>query len=294
MKAMYTNMAENRRQALEELRQDPEDRMYDGQGRSDYASQAQALSGKSENGYWTRPTEMFARAFESWVFDKVTAMGARVRTTWCMGSRDEFAGGGYRGNPYPTGEERARTSMLRRQVGKHRKNQGDGQGRSALHTSTAPTRPGSAQDKAVMQAIADGKNTRDVLRLVANGSKARSCARWRNTAEGRYHARHRVWPYRQGQEGQPDPRPVPGQERHDCRCCSQCRYAAERIFMHEAMHAATMRALKKGGLARVQLQKLMAHVQKQKGAAGFYGMQNVDEFVAEVFTNPDFRLHCAR
>lgn len=108
MKAMYTNMAENKRQALEELRQDPEDRMYDGRGRSDYASQAQELSGKSENGYWTRPTEMFARAFESWVFDKVTAMGARSDYLVHGVEEDRFAGGGYKGNPYPTGEERAR------------------------------------------------------------------------------------------------------------------------------------------------------------------------------------------
>lgn len=108
MKAMYTNMAENKRQALDELRQDPEDRMYDGRGRSDYASQAQELSGKSENGYWTRPTEMFARAFESWVFDKVTAMGARSDYLVHGVEEDRFAGGGYRGNPYPTGEERAR------------------------------------------------------------------------------------------------------------------------------------------------------------------------------------------
>lgn len=108
LKAMYQNMAQNKRQALNELRGDPEGTMYAGRGRSDYASQAQALSGKSENGYWTRPTEMFARAFESWVFDKVTAMGARSDYLVHGVEEDRFAGGGYKGNPYPTGEERAR------------------------------------------------------------------------------------------------------------------------------------------------------------------------------------------
>jgi len=107
-KAMYQRMAENKQQALEELRKDPEDTMYSGRGRSDYAGQAQALSGKSEKGYWLRPTEMFARAFESWVFDKVTAMGARSDYLVHGVEETRFAGGGYKGNPYPTGEERAR------------------------------------------------------------------------------------------------------------------------------------------------------------------------------------------
>lgn len=108
LKAMYQRMAENKRQALEELRQDPEDTMYAGRGRSEYANQAQALSGKSTKGYWTRPTEMFARAFESWVFDKVTAMGARSDYLVHGVEGDRFAGGAYKGNPYPSGEERAR------------------------------------------------------------------------------------------------------------------------------------------------------------------------------------------
>lgn len=108
MKAMYQNMVQNKREALNELRNDPEGKLYAGRGRSDYAQQAQALSGKSVDGYWVRPTEMFARAFESWVFDKVTAMGARSDYLVHGVEEDRFAGGGYKGNPYPTGEERAR------------------------------------------------------------------------------------------------------------------------------------------------------------------------------------------
>ena len=105
-KAMYQRGAESRLQALDELRKDPEDKMYP-KGRSSYAGQAQALSGKSTSGYWTRPTEMFARAFESWVFDKVTAMGARSDYLVHGVEEDRFAGGNYKGNPYPTGAERA-------------------------------------------------------------------------------------------------------------------------------------------------------------------------------------------
>ncbi len=163
-------------------------------------------------------------------------------------------------------------------------------GQGTANFAANPARlPGSTQDKAVMRAIADGKNARDVLRLIANGSKdpfLRQVARLLLKAG--------ITPNIQfghiGKTAKGDP--IHGQYRgksDTIAIAGSAEYAAERIFMHEAMHAATMRALKKGGLVRVQLQKLMAHVQKQKGAAGFYGMQNVDEFVAEVFTNPDFQ-----
>lgn len=105
-KAMYLRGIESRKQALEELRKDPEDKTYP-KGRSSYAGEAQKLVGKSATGYWTRPTEMFARAFESWVFDKVTAMGAKSDYLVHGVEEDRFAGGGYKGNPYPTGQERA-------------------------------------------------------------------------------------------------------------------------------------------------------------------------------------------
>lgn len=150
-------------------------------------------------------------------------------------------------------------------------------------------RPGSAQDKAVMQAIADGKSARDVLRLVANGSKdpfLRQVARMLLKAG--------ITPNIQfghiGKSAKGDP--IHGQYRgksDTIAIAGSAEYAAERIFMHEAMHAATMRALKKPGLPKLQLQKLLEHVRKQGGAAGFYGLTNVDEFVAEVFTNPDFQ-----
>ncbi|MCA0214515.1 MAG: hypothetical protein LCH79_15225 [Proteobacteria bacterium] len=106
MKAAYQRGVEARQKGLEELRKDPDDKTYP-KGRSMYAGEAQKLVGKSATGYWTRPTEMFARAFESWVFDKVAAMGARSDYLVHGVEEDRFAGGDYKGNPYPTGTERA-------------------------------------------------------------------------------------------------------------------------------------------------------------------------------------------
>lgn len=163
---------------------------------------------------------------------------------------------------------------------------------SANYEGAAQRRPASAQDKAVMQAIADGKSARDVLRVTASGSKdpfLRQVARMllktgiTPNIEFGHIGLHKGNPIHGQYRGQSDTIAIAG----------SAEYAAERIFMHEAMHAATMRALAKPGLIRLQLQKLAAHVRKQPGAAGFYGISdkngNVDEFVAEAFTNPDFQ-----
>lgn len=39
----------------------------------------------------------------------------------------------------------------------------------------------------------------------------------------------------------------------------------------------------------IQLRRLYEHVKGRQGVAGFYGIKDIDEFVAEVFTNPDFQ-----
>lgn len=65
--------------------------------------------------------------------------------------------------------------------------------------------------------------------------------------------------------------------------------AAERNFLHEAMHAATIRALGRKGLASGQMKALFEHVKKNGNLKGMYGMSDVDEFVAEAFSNPKFQ-----
>lgn len=74
---------------------------------SSYFDQANKLSGKAgERGYWSRPTEMFARAFESYIFDKVKEQGGRSDYL-VHGVEPERYRTGYKGNPYPDSDRPA-------------------------------------------------------------------------------------------------------------------------------------------------------------------------------------------
>jgi hypothetical protein len=57
--------------------------------------------------YWQEPTELFARSFECWVYDKLAERGQRSDYL-VHGVEEGRYAEGYRGNPYPTGEERKR------------------------------------------------------------------------------------------------------------------------------------------------------------------------------------------
>lgn len=95
-------------QALVEMKRDMGEIPRVSTGRkSSYYSQALKLSGKSgATGYWARPTEMFARAFESYVFDRIHA-DDRVSDYLVHGVEPgRYAGAAYKGNPYPEGVER--------------------------------------------------------------------------------------------------------------------------------------------------------------------------------------------
>ena len=64
---------------------------------------------------------------------------------------------------------------------------------------------------------------------------------------------------------------------------------AEQIFLHEMVHAATLKSLDRKGLHSLQMRRLFEHVQATGALSGHYGMKNVGEFVAEAFTNPKFQ-----
>jgi len=65
--------------------------------------------------------------------------------------------------------------------------------------------------------------------------------------------------------------------------------SAERNMLHELMHAATLKALSGKGMAAAQMNSLYQHVKKTGKLKGMYGMSDVDEFIAETFSNPKFQ-----
>lgn len=76
---------------------------------SNFLKQAQ---GMSNGDYWIRPNEMFARSFESAVFDKLADMG-RCSEYLVHGVEEwRFDDPAFRGNPYPTGGERTALSAM--------------------------------------------------------------------------------------------------------------------------------------------------------------------------------------
>ncbi|CAN5813034.1 hypothetical protein BH20PSE1_BH20PSE1_00880 [soil metagenome] len=91
---------------LATLRIEPKPEGGYGKVMSSFYAEGLKLSGKSgEKGYWTRPTELFARAFEAYVFDKIGDKG-NVSQYLVQGVEPERYAEGYKGNPYPAGLDR--------------------------------------------------------------------------------------------------------------------------------------------------------------------------------------------
>ena len=77
---------------------------------TDFLKQATILSGESGD-YWRRPNEMFARSLEAYVFDKLAAEGF-VSQYLVQGVEPDRYGAGFKGNPYPAGDERVAINKL--------------------------------------------------------------------------------------------------------------------------------------------------------------------------------------
>ena len=94
---LLTNLRRRHRDAVRSLeRESP----------SEYFRQATKIANR--RGYWTRPNEMFARAFEATVFDLLVARHCTNDYLVHSVEADRYASPTYRGNPYPAGEERTR------------------------------------------------------------------------------------------------------------------------------------------------------------------------------------------
>jgi hypothetical protein len=103
--AKETRGLERVRAALAEAKRQPVGGSF-GKVQSDYSVEAEKITGKG--GYWARPNELFARAFEAFVEDAVEARGGVSQYLVYGTACSLYPPGEYRAQPYPTGEERVR------------------------------------------------------------------------------------------------------------------------------------------------------------------------------------------
>jgi len=149
----------------------------------------------------------------------------------------------------------------------------------------------SPADQAVYGMVAEGKSATDILKFIASASRNplyRQLAKLlqkTGIAPAMTVGDPRGWKFNAGN----DKRYAAAYNNRTNTVALFKVAAAERNVLHELMHAATMKALAKGGLASAQMKALFRHVQQSKQLAGLYGMTDVDEFVAEAFTNPKFQ-----
>ncbi|THJ36166.1 PLxRFG domain-containing protein [Lampropedia aestuarii] len=146
------------------------------------------------------------------------------------------------------------------------------------------TQKGTPFDRAIMAMVQEGKPASDVLGMIANGSRDpfyRQLAKLMGKAKA-----NPVLVFENEVKGG---LAYYSAKRDALVMGPEAQSRAEQIFMHEFVHAVTIRALHQNSLPSLQMSKLYQHVKKRHGSAGYYGMKNVREFAAEAFTNPDFQ-----
>lgn len=85
-----------------------------GETATSYLKEAAKLCGSSD--YWRRPTELFARAFEAWVHDEIEAKGGCSQYLVHGVADGLFSEDRFKGDPYPSGEERSRINEAMRRL----------------------------------------------------------------------------------------------------------------------------------------------------------------------------------
>lgn len=72
---------------------------------TDFRKAADLMDKGSKDGYWAKPTELFARAAEAFVLDTMPGVDTYLVNDWV--AEGEVSPPQYRGTPYPTGDERS-------------------------------------------------------------------------------------------------------------------------------------------------------------------------------------------
>ncbi|MBP9805540.1 MAG: PLxRFG domain-containing protein [Candidatus Accumulibacter sp.] len=248
-----------------------------------YSKDATSLD-KDKGGkpYWSTTLEMFARAFDTFVSDTLEAKAAK-NTYLSHAGRD--------GKTVPTGTERTTINEAIKGLIDAVETKPGEDGNVLLYNVATDTRATHA-DKAVFDMAWDGKSSAEILSFISKASR-----RPFNRVLARHLARIGVsstitldsqggWSF--GNTSQAQRYAAAYNPRTDTVALFTPR-EAERHILHELVHAATLKAIAAGGLPAIQMRALFRNVQKNGALAGQYGMSNLDEFVAEAFSNPKFQ-----
>ena len=250
---------------------------------TDYSKSAASLD-KEKGGkpYWSTTLEMFARAFDAFVSDTLEAKAAK-NTYLSHAGRD--------GKTVPTGVERTAINAAIKGLVDTVETKSGEDGNVVLYNVATDTLATPA-DKAIYGMVAEGKSAREILDFISKGSrrpfnrylanalknlgvlptiKLDSMSGW-NINDRKMAAKYAA----------------AYNPKTDTIALFTAR-EAERHALHELTHAATLKAIAAGGPASVQMRGLFLYLKRNGSLDGQYGMSNLDEFVAEAFSNPKFQ-----
>jgi hypothetical protein len=232
--------------------------------------------------YWSTSLEMFARAFDAFISDELESKAAK---------NTYLSHAGRTGATVPKGDERTAISAAIKGLVDAVETK-EGEDGNVILYNVAPSPALSPSDSAVYQMAQEGKTAAEILAFLAKASrrpfnrvlavalqKAGLQTSITVDSQGGWSVGNRSYAAKYAAAYSPKADKV----------ALFTPREAERHVLHELTHAATLKAINAGGAAAMRMTALFKHVEKSGKLEGMYGMSTLDEFVAEVFSNPKFR-----
>ena len=269
-----------------------------------YRRRSAELDKRRSKPYWDTPHERSARAFEGYVIAKLFDQGAAndylanviSNEAWDIteDARVEFFGGGeaIKTYPYPTVDE---MPMVRAAFDEFFKTveTKEGDNGNVVMFNQASQATITPSDSAIYDMAAEGKSAQEILAFIGSSAR-RPFDRYLAKALMNLGVKSTIkldmfsgWKISQA---------LPGKRyaaayspKTDTVAIFTPRGATQSV-LHELVHAATLKALANPrSRAAIEMRRLFKHVQDSGLAEGMYGTRNLEEFVAEAFSNPKFQ-----
>ena len=247
---------------------------------TDYQRASSAEDKSRSKPHWGTKREMFARAFDAYVVDTLAAKAAKNSYL-----------SGIEALP-PQGEERKTINRAFDKLISELKTKEGDDGNVVLYNQTGALNI-SPVDSAIYNMAREGKSAAEILSFIGKASR-RPFNRYLANALRNIGVSSTVtldsqggWQFNQSKQGAKYSAAY--HPKTDTVILLSPR-KAETDVLHEFVHAATLKAIAKGGAASLQMRALFLHVRRDGALSGQYGMSNLDEFVAEAFSNPKFQL----